>query len=299
MKTNVKTFRLDAILILIATTLYSCQFSKSVEKDLLTGAFSSGDGISSDKVIIEVNGTNDNRNEFTFGEKVNLVFENVRGFTKSDGKVFPGISMAVVKNQKDTLHVSADLLKDFDDGTELSPLKLNANFAAAFPSKSGDTFKVYVKIYDKKGKGTFNYELPFTVKQNDLLKINNNGLTYSNIYLWDETIKKPVLDKNIDANHLFILILDGVEGLQSVNEKVYPVFSVEITDSKGGKIISSENLLRNYEKEGIDAKNLKEQVIAKISFTKGMFNNPCKLTAKLKDNNSTKEILIETELIIK
>ena len=279
-------------------TLHSCQFSKSVEKDLITGAFSSGDGLSSDKVVIEVNGKNDNRNEFTFGEKVNLVFEDVKGFTKTEGKVFPGISIAIVKNEKDTLLGSADLLEDLGNGTELSPLKLNASFTTTFPLKSGDTFKAFVKIYDKKGKGTFSYELPFTVKQNELLQLKNGGLTYSNIYLWDETLKQPVFDKNINANHLYILILDGVEGLEIANEKVYPVFSLDLTDSKGGKIISNENLLSNFEQGGIDAKSLKEQVVAKISFTKGKFDNPCKLTAKLKDKNSAKEILIETELIV-
>lgn len=299
MKTISKIFKFNAILVVLAMTLYSCQFNKSVEKDLSTGAFSSGDGISSDKVLIEVNGKNDNRNDFTFGEKVNLIFENVEGFNKTDGKVFPGISIAIVKNEKDTLLGSADLLKDFGDGTELSQLKLNANFTATFPSKSGDTFKAYVKVYDKKGKGTFSYELPFTVKANDLLQIKNNGLAYSNIYLWNETLKQPVSDKNINANHLFILILDGVEGLEKTNDKVYPIFSIDLTGSKGDKIISSENILSNFEKEGIEAEKLKEQVTAKISFTEGMFNNPCKLIAKLKDKNSTKEILIETELIIK
>ncbi|CAM4030840.1 hypothetical protein FLAN108750_06320 [Flavobacterium antarcticum] len=298
MKTKGKTFKVNTILILIAMTLYSCNFSKSVEKDLSTGAFSSADGISSDKVIIEVNGKNDNRTDYAFGDKINLVFENVEGLTKSDGKVFPGLSVIIVKNEKDTLLSSPDLLKDFNNGTALSPLKLNANFSAAFPSKSGDKFMVHVKIYDKKGKGTFNYELPFTVKESDLLRIKNNGLTYSNIYLWNETLKEPVLNNSVNSDHLLILILDGVEGMEPINGKVFPVFSLNLTDNIGNAIISSPNILSSIENVGASAADLKKQVTAKITITKGTFNNPWKLSAKLKDKNSEKEILIETELVI-
>ena len=43
----------------------------------------------------------DNRNEFVFGEKVNLVFNNVSGLTNSNGKTFPELSMYIVKNDID------------------------------------------------------------------------------------------------------------------------------------------------------------------------------------------------------
>ena len=39
------------------------------------------------------------RNEFVFGEKVNLIFNNVSGLNNSDGKTFPELSMYIVKNE--------------------------------------------------------------------------------------------------------------------------------------------------------------------------------------------------------
>lgn len=291
---KIKTFTL---LISIAT-IVSCQFNQSVEKDLTTGAYSRGDGIGVDDIIIEINGETDNRNEFVFGEKVNLIFNNVTGLTYSDGKTYPELSMYIVKNEKDTVLSNPNLLKSLKNGTELSPLQLQANFITALPNYDYEKYKVYVEITDKKGNGAFNYELPFTVKKNDLLDIKSNGIEYSTIYLWNETLKQPVFDNEVSSEHLFILILNEIEGLELTNDKVFPIFSIDLKDNNGNEILSNPNLLSAYEEEGVNYKDVKSQVTAKLTFAKGQINNPCKLTAKLKDKNSEKEVNISAVLNI-
>ncbi|NIK93272.1 hypothetical protein GZ212_14010 [Mangrovimonas sp. CR14] len=291
---KIKTFTL---LISIAT-IVSCQFNQSVEKDLTTGAYSRGDGIGVDDIIIEINGETDNRNEFVFGEKVNLIFNNVTGLTYSDGKTYPELSMYIVKNEKDTVLSNPNLLKSLKNGTELSPLQLQANFITALPNYDNEKYKVYVEITDKKGNGAFNYELPFTVKKNDLLDIKSNGIEYSTIYLWNETLKQPVFDNEVSSEHLFILILNEIEGLELTNDKVFPIFSIDLKDNNGNEILSNPNLLSAYEEEGVNYKDVKSQVTAKLTFAKGQINNPCKLTAKLKDKNSEKEVNISAVLNI-
>ena len=162
---EIKTF----ILLVVITTFGSCQFNQSVNKDLTTGAHSRGDGIGVDDISIQISGESDNRNEFIFGEKVNLVFNNVSGLTNSNGKTFPGLSMYIVKNEKDTILSNPNLLKSLNNGTDLSPLQLRASFISALPNHNDEKYKVFVEITDKKGEGKFNYELPFTVKKNKLL----------------------------------------------------------------------------------------------------------------------------------
>ena len=116
--------------------------------------------------------------------------------------------------------------------------------------------------------------------------------------MWNETLKQPVFDRNISTEHLLILILNDIEGLELSNDKVFPIFSLDLTDNNGNKIISNPNLLSAYDEEGVNPKDLKSQVTAKLTFTKGQVNNPCKLTAKLKDKNSEKEVKISAELNI-
>lgn len=279
-------------------TFNSCQFNQSVNTDLITGAYSRGNGIGCDDVSIGINGKIEKRNEFIFGEKVNFIFNNISGLTNLDNKTYPGLSMYIVKNEKDTILSNPNLLKSLDNGTDLSPLQLQANFTSAFPYQNDEKYKVFVNIWDKKGDGKFTYELPFTIRENDLLKIENKGIEYSKIYLWNETNKQPVFDQNVSSEDLLILILDDIGGLELSNEKVYPIFSIDLLDNKGNKIISNPNLLSDYENEGVNPEDLKNQLTAKLTFTKVEINNPCKLIVKLKDKNSTKEINIRTELKI-
>ena len=286
------------ILTIGIVTFNSCQFNQSVNTDLTTGAYSRGNGIGIDDVDIEINGKIEKRNEYVFGEKVNLIFNNISGLINSENKTYPGLSMYIVKNEKDTVLSNPNLLKSLENGTDLSPLQLRANFTPALPYKNNEKYKVFVNIWDRKGDGKFSYELPFTIKENDLLKIENKGIEYSKIYLWNETNKQPVFDQNVSSEDLLILILDDIDGLELSNEKVFPIFSIELIDNKGNKIISNPNLLSDYENEGINPEDLKNQLTAKLTFTKGEINNPCKLIVKLKDKNSTKEIKIRTELKI-
>lgn len=285
-------------LLIVIITCSSCQFNQSVNKDLTTGAYSRGNGIGCDDVVIEINGEAETRNEFVFGEKVHLVFNNINGLTRLDGKTYPGLSIHIIKNEKDTIVSNPNLLEDLNDGTDLFPLQLQAHFRTALQNQNKEKYKAHVNIWDKKGDGKFTYELPFKIKDNNLLNIENNGIKYSNIYLWNETIKQPVFDSNVSPEYLFILILDDIEGLELSDEKVFPIFSLHLIDSNGNKILSDPNLLSDYENEGLSPEDLKSQLTAKITFPKGKVNNPCRLIAKLKDKNSSKEINITTELII-
>ncbi|MBI2259970.1 MAG: hypothetical protein HYU67_13855 [Flavobacteriia bacterium] len=277
---------------------FSCQNNQSVKKDLINESFSKSDGIGCEKVDIELNGKVEKRNEFIFGEKVDIVFHNISGLKVIDKKTFPIMSMNIIKNGIDTVFSENNLLSNLENGTELSPLRLNAFFQISFSGRKNEKYKVFIEIRDQKGKGSFKYELPFTVKENKLLKLENNGIEYSNIYLWNETNKKIVDDIHINSKDLFILILDDIEGFEIKNEKVFPIFSIEIMDKNGNKILSNPNMLKDIENVGVKPEELNYQLTANISFTEGNINNPCKLVARLKDKNSTKQITMSTDLII-
>jgi len=286
-------------LIIVFIVFNSCQFNQSINKDFITGANSRGDGIGCEDVQIEINGKTVTRTEFIYGEKIDLVFNDIRGLTKSEGKTYPEISMYIVKNEKDTILHNPNLLKNLMDGTDLSPLQLIANFRTGFPFENEEKYKVVVKIWDKKGDGRFNYELPFTIKKNDLLNIKNSGIEYSSIYLWNKTLKQPVFDKNVSSEYLYLLVLNDIGGLKLKNNKVFPVFSLDLIDNNGRKIISNPNLLSAYGKKGINPQDLLDnQLTSKITFKDEKINNPYRLIVNLKDTNSAKAINITTELIL-
>ena len=275
----------------------SCDFRQSVNRDITTGAYSRGDGLSSDNVLIEVDKKVANRNVFFFGEEVNIIFNDVVGFKKIDTKVFPGVSVNILNSKKDTIQSSLDLLTDLE-GTSLLPLQLKAKFTAIFPRK--EQYEMHIKIWDKKGDGQYFYKLPFTIEDSKVLEVKTNGIKYTNIYLWNETQSKPVIDKSIVQDDTYILILEGLKGLKDIEGKVFPIFSIELLDSKGNALIAIPNLLQEVEDTGVGIKTLyQNQLTAKISFNKGEINNPCTFIAVIKDKNSNKKVEISTELEIK
>lgn len=293
--------RIKLLYLLVLTLAFSaCEFHQSVNKDLTTGAYSRGNGIGCDEVKIQVHGKFENRNKFIYGEKVNLFFNNVSGLIKKNGKVYPGLSLFIVNNKKDTVMKHSDLFAEMKKGTGLSPLQLNAHFVSTLPCENNEKYKIFIKIWDKKGDGTFHYELPFSVEPNELLTIRSQNMDYSNIYLWDETEKLVVVNKKVSPENEFILIMDGLNGLEVIDNKVYPSFSIEIIDKKGNRILSNANILDKYKEDGLDSDTfINGQLPVIITFSPGQIYNPCKLKASLIDLNSDRRIEIEGELIVK
>lgn len=293
--------KIEKILGIFALTvlLSACEFNQSVNKDLVTGAYSRGDGIGCDEVLIELNHQLENRNEFIYGEKVNFIFENVRGFSKEDGKVYPGLSMCIVKNEKDTVLNNPDLFADMGEGTDLSPLQLQANFFSSLPYENDEAYKIFIQIWDKKGDGTFSYEMPFSIEENDLLTIDNSGLSYSEIYLWDETNKLVLVNENIQSKNELILLFEDVDGFEIVNDTIYPVLSVKLFDKEGTVVLENENILREYQETGVLYEDFKgSQIPVTMTFSPGNIINPYTLNANLTDAKSDRKIEVRTELIM-
>lgn len=287
-------------IILITVIFNACEFKQSFNKDLTTGAYSRGDGIGCDDVKIQINGEVENRNKFDYGEKVNFIFNDITGLKRENGSVFPGLSIFIVQNEKDTVLQHQDLFANMEDGTDLSPLQLQANFTSALPNENNEKYQVLINIWDKKGKGTFQYELPFLVKKNELLNIDASNIDYTNIYLWDETQKSVVVKKEVSVQSTLILILEGLDGLEVVENKVFPSFTIDIIDNNGNEVLSNSNILEQYRETGVEPDAFKNgQLPVTITFTSGQINNPCKLKASLKDLNSERSIVITSELEIK
>lgn len=293
-------------LIIISSILFtlgvfqSCNFNKSFKKDLVSGAVYKADGLGSNDVEMEVNGKSTTNNSFTFGDKVEFIFNDITGLTKKKGKTFPGMSMIVLKNGTDTLMNKNDMLSEQEDGTDLEPLYLKAYFIAPLPENESDKYMVIIKIRDEKGSGKIQYEMPFRVKNSSFLSIKSKEIEYSNIYLWNETQGRVVNDKTINQSDEYILIIEGLDGFDLIENNAFPATEIEIKDKKGEYILYVENVFESSSLLGVDHVGMKEnQATVKITFTQGAINNPCHFKATIKDlKNPKKKVLIEADLVI-
>lgn len=285
-------------ILLVALVFSACNFNQSINKDLVTGASSRGDGLGCDDISIQIDGETVTRNTFTYGENVVFVFDGINGFKEENGKVYPEMSLVVIKKENQMVLSELNLL-NLKEGTSLSPLQLQANLIANFPHKNNEEYEVQLTIWDTKGEGKFIYNMPFTIIENELLHVKSASVDYTAIYLWNESDNKVVADNKMTAKNKYLLMLEGLDGLKVENGKVFPALSIHLTDNKGNEILSNPNLLQSSTTNGVDAEAFtKNQTFVALKFNEGESLNPYKLTVELKDAKSENKLNITTELVI-
>ena len=285
--------------LIVIVTFSSCQFNQSVHKDLTTGAYMRGDGLGVGDVIIEVNNNPQNRNTYTEGEKVEFVFNDVFGFEKIDGKAYPGLSMTILRNETDTILHEEDLMVELGEtGTDLSPLQLRAFFGSGNMTDNDD-YEVFINIWDKKGDGTYTYEMPFSVAKNNLFEVTAEDLTYERIFLWNELAELEVVSSEVPPSK-YALVFEAIEGLTVIDGMVYPRVSILLEDNTGLALIQSDNIFEDIAETGFSYDVFKgEQIPVSLTFANNKVANPVTLKAVFKDGKSDRKLTIEGELIIK
>ena len=258
-----------------------------------------GDGLGVGDVIIEVNNNPQNRNTYTEGEKVEFVFNDVFGFEKIDGKAYPGLSMTILRNETDTILHEEDLMVELGEtGTDLSPLQLRAFFGSGNMTDNDD-YEVFINIWDKKGDGTYTYEMPFSVAKNNLFEVTAEDLTYERIFLWNELAELEVVSSEVPPSK-YALVFEAIEGLTVIDGMVYPRVSILLEDNTGLALIQSDNIFEDIAETGFSYDVFKgEQIPVSLTFANNKVANPVTLKAVFKDGKSDRKLTIEGELIIK
>ena len=283
---------------LIISLAVSCNFRKSIKKDLTTGMTSRGDGLSCDDIYLTSDNEKINRNEFTFGEKIIINFNNVEGFTKTGQQAFPGMEMLLTNNAGDTLFYEPDLMEEVADPVTQEVLLLKGYLTIGNPifSNAKESYKVKVHIWDKKGKGTFDSELEFTVKPNPAITSTTNGITYNEIYLYDPATKACLTSGLIPQSRDILIIYDGLKGFKTdANGLCNMGLLMEATDKTGRLILLEEDLLKDNPQP--DPANSEEPFISTIAFTAGeKVQSPIHLKTVIWDKSGNGRIVTTMKL---
>ena len=282
--------------------LYSCNFSQSTSTDLSTGAVSKGKNITCEKVSLKVNGETVKTNEFSYGDEVYFIFDNVAGLKIIDDKTYPKISMKIVRNDSIIEFEEPNLLEDLD-GTDMNPLQLKSSFFTRLEATKNDNFKVTIIISDKNSNGTFTYDFPFTVKPIKIQNLNtqtSNNVKVEEVFMWNKTKGVRVEDTVLDIQNKYALVFDAITGLNHEDTKVYPLLSAYMQDASGKRILDYDHLLQNLEQQGIEAEDIKSnQIYIDIEFNKIELKNPYLLFAKLQDKKTGEYITVKETFTLK
>jgi len=268
-------------------TIVSCEFRKSVNKDLVIGLTTKGDGLSCDNVYLSMNEEKIRRNTFTYGEKFYLNFETIEGFKKDADRVFPGMQLFVIDQAGDTVLIYNDLYADYTDGITISPLLLQTYLTVAKPIHSNNTYVLYVTIWDKRGEGTFTAKMDFDVIANKQIEIESSNVSYDEIYLFSQEREVPITDNNVKYDETVNMIFEGLEGFREENGIVFIGLAMNIKDSEGNLILNEDDLIGE---SGMEFSELKSQIAPSFIFTDSDIKNPVTCEVTIWDKKSESRI---------
>ncbi len=284
------------IITLLVFSLFSCEFRKSVHKDLITGLATKGNGLSCDDVYLSTEEGKIQRNTFTYGEKIYLNFENIDGFKKVKGYAFPGLNLVVSQEPGDTVLIYNDLYADDVDGMKISPLLLTPYLTVANPVHSQRLYKLYVKIWDKNGPGIFSANMDFNVIPNPHIKVESKNVSFDEIYLFSKERDKTITDDRAMFNENIYMMFEGLEGFKEETGQVYIGLALQLKDSEGRLILDEKDLIGE---SGMEVSALKSQVAPTFIFSGSRIKNPvsCDITIwdKKSDNRIRASMLLNVE----
>jgi hypothetical protein len=257
--------------------VFSCEFRKSVNKDLITGLTTKGDGLSCENVYLYDGKEKISRKSFTYGEKIYMNFENIEGFKKQEDHAFPGAQLFVLNPSGDTVFKTNDLYADFVDGLNISPLLLQPSLTVASPMHSNNDYTLYANIWDKKGEGTFTAEMGFNVVPNKQIEIESSNVSYDEIYLFSKEREITITDNKAKFNENIYLIFEGLQGFKEEAGKAFIGVSMKIADAEGNALLNEEDLIGDA---GMEISALKSQLAPNFIITGSEIKNPvtCDIT---------------------
>lgn len=284
---------ISSFLILIA--LSGCHFSKSVKKDFISGLTSTGNVLACNDVYLTINNERSTSNSFSYGEIVYMVFDDIQGFTKENGNVFPLMDIIVTDKSGDTVLSAGDLYSEYTEGMNYSPLQLTADLTVAAPMRSDQNYTLEVNIRDKKGPGKYSAKLNFSIKSNDFIKTEPEGVKYDEVYLYSQGNNKVITDGKINFDDNIYIIVEGLKGFREENGLVFPGLKLSANDAKENSIIKEDDLFIDYSKEGVAVSDFSARVSANFKIPGNDFSNPLRVEMILWDKKSDASIKVSAD----
>jgi hypothetical protein len=288
----------SVIAILLLALMTGCNFSKSVEKDLMSGLLTKGDGISCEDVYLTVDKQKINRSTFVYGETFVVNFNKIEGFVKENDAVDPDMTLLVLSLEGDTMLYAGDLYSNYPDGIKLNPLLLTSEVTVADPMGSNRDFKLFVSIKDKRGKGTFSAELGFKVVSNDKIVTETTGAGYNEVYLYSKEKEKVITDNKVGKDETIYTVFEGLTGFKADGGMVFPGMSLRGTDKGGKLVLDFKDLFADYSETGLSVEEFNKRVLSSFTLSGTEMLSPLHFEVTIWDKKGESKINSVTDLEI-
>jgi hypothetical protein len=287
------TILVSVLAISFVTT--SCDFSKSVYKDLKTGMVTRGNGLSCDNVYLSVNDEKVSRSTFTYGETMYIYFENIEGFNRLDRLAFPGMQITLTGMNGDTVLHSGDVYADQSGGFNFTPLTLSANLILMTPIHSGNEYHLNVNIWDKQEpERSFSADMDMEIIHDQKIEVESNQIRCSEVYLYSRERKLSLTDHVARQDEYIYLNMEGIEGMIVEDGNVLAGTSMVVKDADGNVLIDEPDLIGD---SAVPYSDIKERLSPNFIIS-GDVSSPVSCKVTVWDKNGEGSITVYTELTV-
>jgi hypothetical protein len=210
--------------------------------------------------------------------------------------VFPDMSLTVLSNAGDTMLFADDLYRDYPDGIKLVPLLLTSEVTAAAPMESGNEYKLYINIIDKKGEGKFSAEYAFKVVPDAKIVIESTNVGFDEIYLYSVEQERVIVDNKVKKDETTYFVFEGLTGFIEEGGMVFPGLSLRGTDMGGKLIFDFEDLFADYSETGLSFEDFNKRVLSNFSLSGVELLNPLRCEVLIWDKKGDAKIKSYTDL---
>jgi hypothetical protein len=163
----------------------------------------------------------------------------MQGFQRKNGEAFIGMRLLVLSKEGDTMIYNPDLYAEYDTPIKQTVLQLSATITAGRPMYSGGAYTALVHIWDKKGKGTFDATLNFTLKANKYIQTETSGISYKEVYLFNEETEKVITDNRVPENEQIRIVFLGLKGFHAEEDSCSLGCSMIATSNSGRELFQA------------------------------------------------------------
>lgn len=282
-------------LLLFSFLFISCGKDTSQKNDYLTDVVIENEQLSCDGIIMKNYTGTINKSEFTYGEKVTLFYDNMTGFALQDSLAYPDMDIFVLNKKGDTMLSQKNLLKNSSEGFTEKKLNLTSTLTFALPMLPRNSYIMNIQVRDKHSDGYFYLKKNFKLVENPLIKTETNGFTYDILYLYSQTRNIAIIDNKIAPDESIYILIENLDGYEvDKNGKVDLNGAISLIAADGTVINKKDNLFP----EPVSAKDLKDQLYASLSITKGYVKNPVTCVFQVMDNKTKHSFKTTFDLIV-
>ncbi|WP_156169012.1 hypothetical protein [Kordia jejudonensis] len=286
---------IHAYLILLSCVFFSCEKDASSDVNYLTDITIENNKLRCDGIVMQNHTGIINTSEFTYGEKITLLYDNMTGFALQDSLGYPEIDILVLNKKGDTMLFQKELLKNITKGYTEEELNLTSNMTFAKPMLPKNSYEMNVHIRDKHSDAFFILKKDFKIVPNPLLNVEAKNLTYDILYLFSQTRNLAIVDNKVAPNENMYILLENLEGYEvNADGKVNLQGSISLVDADGKVIREQKGLFP----DPVDAKDLKDQLYASFSVTEGLVSNPVTCTFEVIDTNTNHSFKVSLDFIV-